>query len=213
MDTEQNSIERLSPQAIARLFEVLSDSLRAPLDLEHARALADGGGYDWAGRIAVREAFEAGADPWHVVKVIGALVCERAERDLATPAAQAALDMLGLAEQLRTYGIDPEDDQVRWRLLGMIAESGGSTHISDAAGVLDAALALMLNDDPSDTSVAQAILERTTSHLLRDVHLTYKHRSVFGAYARLAPEAVLQSLLEKLVAAPNRMLAELRNVG
>jgi hypothetical protein len=112
-----------------------------------------------------------------------------------------ALDMLDKAELLGAGRLDPENDHVRWRLMGMIAESEGSCYQHDAALLLDAALAVATSDVPFDSLAAKKLLEKAARHLVREVFVLAGMRS--GEYRRAGPAlqsaAAAEEMLSRLV--------------
>jgi hypothetical protein len=210
MDAKHDSTEQLSPSAIASLFEALAASARAPLDLGQLDRLARGGGYDWSAGMAVRDALQTGADPWHVLRLLSDLTRAQANDDRSTPGVLMALDMLDKAELLRAGQLDPRRDSVRWRLSGMISDGEHSKHTHEAGRLLDAAMDLVLGSEADDTSCGEARLQEAARDILRNV---FDEEGVsMGDYgdrhprrlSSVAAEAALASLRASLSALPRR---------
>jgi hypothetical protein len=197
MDTEQNSTEPLSPQAIIRVFDALP--LRGPIPFGQIRALKEADGYDWAAAIAVGDALKAGAEPWYVLKAIARMSLARTEREIDKPGARWAIEMFDIVEQLRAERLDPSDDDVRWRLRGIIEESYGSEYVHEAGILLDAATHLVLDAEDGDVGSAEFLLQSAARELVGNAFAwakIRKDRSIAEA------KSLFQELCAALAAAP-----------
>jgi hypothetical protein len=198
MSTDKNSIQALSPQTIASLLEVLS--LGSSGGALTRKDLLEALGYDWAAAAIVRGSLESGADSWHVLRVLSDLVRARTVGD-DTQGAEMANAMLDKAEELRAGKVKVQKDKVRWRLLGMVAESAGSQHLNEAGQLLEAAVEIALNaaDEDNDSSAGTGHLAGAARDLVKSVFLDAKYlRRVDNAGCAAEAEGVLNVLRQRL---------------